>query len=84
MFPDSADAYAARAAYETQLLQYDAALYDWDEALRRKPSDAALTVSKVDVLIRIGRKRKAREALDQAIKQGVPRAGLQEWYDKCK
>jgi tetratricopeptide (TPR) repeat protein len=84
MFPDSADAYAARAAYETQLLQYDAALYDWDEALRRKPSDAALTVSKVDVLIRIGRKKKAREALDQAIKQGVPRAGLQEWYDKCK
>ena len=35
LFPDSADAYAARAAHETQLQQYDAALYDWDEALRQ-------------------------------------------------
>ena len=29
MFPDSADAYAARAAYETEMKQYDIALYDW-------------------------------------------------------
>ena len=28
MFPDSADAYAARAVYETELKQYDVALYD--------------------------------------------------------
>ena len=57
MFPDSADAYAARAAYETQLKQYDAALYDWDEALRLRPNDASLTVSKVDILLNIGRIR---------------------------
>ena len=34
-FPDSAMAYAARAAYETEQKDYDVALYDWDEALRR-------------------------------------------------
>lgn len=84
MFPDSADAYAARAAYETQLKQYDAALYDWDEALRLRSNDASLTVSKVDVLLNLGRIREAREALDKAVKQGTTRAALREWYDKCK
>lgn len=84
MFPDSADAYAARAAYETQLKQYDAALYDWDEALRLRPNDASLTVSKVDVLLNLGRIREAREALYKAVKQGTTRAALREWYDKCK
>ena len=84
MFPDSADAYAARAAYETQLKQYDAALYDWDEALRLRPNDASLTVSKVDILLNLGRVREAREALDKAVKQGTTRAALREWYDKCK
>lgn len=84
MFPDSADAYAARAVFETQLEQYDAALYDWDEALRLAPKNAELTASKVDVLLRLGRKKEAREALDQSVKQGTPRAALREWYDKCK
>ena len=84
MFPDSTDAYAARAAFETQQAQYDAALYDWDEALRLAPKNAELTASKVDVLLRLGRKKEAREALDQAVKQGTPRAALREWYDKCK
>jgi tetratricopeptide (TPR) repeat protein len=84
MFPDSTDAYAARAALETQQEQYDAALYDWDEALRLAPKNAELTASKVDVLLRLGRKKEAREALDQAVKQGTPRAALREWYDKCK
>ena len=84
MFPDSADAYAARAAYETQLKQYDAALYDRDEALRLRPNDASLTVSKVDILLNLGRIREAREALDKAVKQGTTRAALREWYDKCK
>lgn len=83
-FPDSADAYAARAAFETQLQQYDAALYDWDEALRLAPEKADLTASKVDVLLRLGRKKEARAALDQSVKQGTPRAALREWYDKCK
>ncbi len=84
MFPDSVDAYAARAAFETQLEQYDAALYDWGEALKLKPGDTSLVVSKVDVLIKMKRMSEAREALDKAVKQGVARAALKEWYDKLK
>lgn len=84
MFPDSADAYAARAAYETEQKQYDVALYDWDEAIRRRPDNADFVVSKADILIRIYKWREAREVLDAAVRRGIPRGALKEWYDKIK
>ena len=73
LFPDSAQAYAARAAYETELRQYDVALYDWDEAIKRHPSDVSLAVSKVDVLLRMERRKEAREVLDALVAKGTPR-----------
>lgn len=84
MFPDSADAYAARAAYETELQQYDVAVYDWGEAVRRRPEHADYTVSMVDVLLRLGRKREARESLDALVSKGTPRGVLKEWYDRIR
>ncbi len=84
MFPDSADAYAARAAYETEQKQYDIALYDWDEAIRRKPLKSGFVVSKVDILIKLYRMDEAKKELNAAIKRGVPRYALKEWFDKCK
>lgn len=84
MFPDSADAYAARAAYETEQKQYETALYDWDEAIRRKPMNAGFVVSKSDILIRLYRMDEARRELDAAIRRGIPRYALKEWLDKCK
>ena len=83
-FPDSADAYAARAAYETEQKLYDVALYDWDEALRRQPSNAEYAVSKADILIGLGRRKEARETLDTLVAHGTSRGALKEWYDKCK
>jgi tetratricopeptide (TPR) repeat protein len=84
MFPDSADAYAARAAYETGQKQYDIALYDWDEAIRRKPLNEGYVVSKADILITLYRMDEARRELNAAIKRGIPRYALKEWLDKCK
>ena len=84
LFPDSAQAYAARAAYETELGQYEVALFDWDEALRCQPSNEGYTVSKVDVLIRMSRRKEARETLDALVRKGTPRGALKEWYDQCK
>ena len=84
MFPDSADAYAARAAYETEMQQYDVAVYDWGEAVLRRPEHADYTVSMVDVLLRLGRKREAREALDALVSKGTPRGVLKEWYDRIR
>lgn len=84
LFPDSADAYAARAVYETEQQMYDVALYDWDEAIRRQPANVDFVVSKVDVLLRLGRRKEARDVLDTLTHQGVPRGVVKEWYDRCK
>ena len=84
LFPDSAQAYAARAAYETTIRQYDAALFDWDEAIRRHPHNVDFSVSRVDVLLRQNRRKEARDALDALVMQGMPRGALREWYDQCK
>lgn len=84
LFPDSADAYAVRAAYEMEQQLYDAAVFDWDEALSRKSGDVDLAVSKVDALIRLGRLKEAREMLDTIVLQGTPRGALKEWYDQLK
>ena len=84
LFPDSADAYAARAAFETEQKQYDVAVYDWDEAIRRRPDRLGFVVSKVDALIRQGKRQEARDVLDAQVKKGTPKGMLREWYDQCK
>lgn len=84
LFPDSADAYAARAAYETERKQYDVALYDWEEAIQRQPKKIGFVVSKVEILIRLGKFKEARETLDATVLRGTPRGALKEWYDKCR
>ena len=83
-FPDSATANAARAAFETEQQQYDIALFDWDEAIRRQPQNAGFVVSKADILIRQNRHSEARTELMGAIRRGIPRYALKEWLDKCK
>ncbi len=84
MFPDSADAYAARAAFETKYLQYELALYDWNEAIRLRPDNEGFVISKVDLLIRLKRKKEAREELDALVSKGTPRGMLKEWYDRAR
>lgn len=84
LFPDSALAYAARAAYESERQQYDLALFDWDEALRLQPSNTDFLVSKVEVLLAMKRKREARRLLHQAIDAGTPAAALSEWLQRCR
>jgi len=84
LFPDSASAYAARAAYETSQQLYDVALFDWDEAIRREPKNVEYAVSKIDVLLRQHRILDARLALDDLVRQGTSRAALKEWYDRCR
>ena len=63
MFPDSANAWSARASYETEQKQHELALYDWDEALRLSPGNAEYMAAKTDVLMALGRKKEARRLL---------------------
>ena len=83
-FPDSAKAYAARAAYETELKHYELALFDWEEAMKREPRNLEFLVSRVDVLLTLKRHEEAWALLNDALRRGVPRAALKEWIDKCK
>ena len=83
-FPDSALAYAARAGYEAELKMYDAALFDWDEAILRDSASVDFFVSKVDILLALNRKREARQLLRDLINRGVPKAALKEWLERSK
>lgn len=84
LFPDSTMAYAARASYEAELQQWEVALYDWDEAMKRDPKNVDFLVSKVDILLRLKRYDEAWALLQDAMKRGVPRSALKEWIDRCK
>lgn len=81
---DSAVAYAARANLERQMKQDDAALYDWQRAEQLSPRDPTYVASHVDLLLVLERRKEARRVLDEAVKRGIPRGLLWEWYTKCK
>jgi len=84
MFPDSAEAYATRAAYEMQRQLWDVAVYDWEQAIRLCPQNEDYVISKVDALLRLHRRGEAKECLDRLVRQGTPHASLKEWYDRCR
>lgn len=84
MYPDSSVVYAARAGVEAEVKLYDAALYDWNEAVKREPSNKDYTISKVEILLVLDRRTEAKAALDNAVRNGVPRGLLREWYQKCR
>ena len=84
MHADSAVAYAARANVERQMKLDDAALYDWERAEQLAPRDPTYVVSHVDLLLVLERRTEARKVLDAAVKRGIPRGMLLEWYEKCK
>ena len=84
MHADSAVAYAARANLERDMKQDEVALYDWQRAEQLSPRDPTYVVSHVDLLLVLGRNTEARGVLDAAVRRGVPRGMLAEWYRKVK
>lgn len=84
LYPDSAVVYAARAGIERDLKAYDLALYDWTNAVMLAPGNADFAISRIDVMLLLGRKAAARAELDALVKRGIPRGTLREWYARCK
>lgn len=82
--PDSVAGYVARATLEKDLKQYDAALFDWREAIKREPQNADYVASAVDILLQQNRRSEARRELDAAVGRGIPRGVLHHWYARCK
>ena len=81
---DSAVAYAARANLERDMKQDEVALYDWQRAEELSPRDVTYVVSHVDLLLVLGRNKEALRVLDAAVKRGIARGMLAEWYGKIK
>ena len=81
---DSAVAYAARANLERVMKQDESALYDWQRAEQLSPRDPLYVVSHVDLLLVLERREEARRVLDAAVRRGIPRGMLHEWYQKAK
>lgn len=82
--PDSAIAYAARGGIEMERKMYEPAEYDYSKAIELDPSNVNYRLSRADVRLIIGRKKEAREDLDEMVRCGVSRANLAEWYRKCR
>lgn len=83
-FPDSAVAWAVRAGMEKTRKMYDVAEYDYAQAVRLDPYNHNYRLSLVDVLILMGKKEMACKELDALVRQGMHKAALKEWYDRCK
>ena len=81
---DSAVAYAARANLERVMKQDESALYDWQRAEQLSPRDPLYVVSHVDLRLVLERREEARRVLDAAVRRGIPRGMLHEWYQKAK
>jgi len=84
MQPDSALTYVARASLEREMNQLEAALYDWQQAVRLEPLNSDYVVSEVELLLHLGRKAEALRVLDEAAERGIPRGLLLEWRRKIK
>lgn len=81
-FPDSATAYAARAAMERDRQMYYLAEYDYSEAILRDPANTDYILNRADILIRLDRRREARRDLELLVRLGIPRASLQEYFNR--
>lgn len=82
--PDSVSGFVARAALETDMQRYDAALYDWEQAIRLDPANTDYQLSRIDVLIRLGRKETARRELEELSGRGVNQGALREYILRTK
>ena len=83
-YPDSVAGYVARASLETEMKQYESALYDWEEAIKLIPDNTDYQLSYVEVLIRMGRNDAARRELNKLANRGVAQGLLREYYKKIK
>ncbi|MGN1375035.1 MAG: tetratricopeptide repeat protein [Prevotella sp.] len=84
LFPDSGEAFAARAGVEEDMGAYELALYDLDEAIRMAPVDSGFVLAKAEILIQLNRKQEARATLQAAIQRGVPQDTLASTMARCR
>lgn len=83
-FPDSAVAYAARAGMELERNMLELAEYDYSEALKRDPQQTDYLLNRVEIRLRLGKHKEAREDLDSLLALGISKGELREYYKRIK
>ena len=76
-------AYAARAGIEKERRMNDLALFDYEEAIKRDPQNTDYRLERIDILLNLRKREPARQALDELVRMGVPRATLIPLYKRC-
>ena len=61
----------------------DLALFDYEEAIKRDPQNTDYRLERIDILLSLRKREPARQALDELVRMGVPRAMLVQLYKRC-
>lgn len=84
LFPDSAIVYAARAGVEVERNMLELAEYDFSEALKRDAQNTDYLLNRMEVRLKLGKNKDAKEDLDLLVALGVPIGQLREYYKKLR
>jgi len=84
LFPDSSVVYAVRAGMEQGKKMFELAENDYSKAIELSPSNTDYRLSRANLRLLMRRKEDARADLDALVEMGIPRVGLQEYYERCK
>lgn len=76
--------YEARGNMEREAKWYELALIDYEEAGRLSKNDPIYNVMQAQVYLDQNKKKSAKRMLDRAVRDGLNRASLEEYYNKCK
>lgn len=83
-YPSDPDLYEARGNMEREAQWYELALIDYEEAGRINKNDPVYTVMQALVYLDQNKKTSARRMLDRAVRAGMSKAQLEEYYSLCK
>lgn len=83
-YPGDPSLYEARGNMEREAKWYELALIDYEEAGRISKNDPVYTVMQALVYLDQNKKTSARRMLDRAVRAGMTKAQLEEYYSLCK
>lgn len=84
LFPQKAEAYAARAGVERDHGKNELAEYDFTKALDLQPDNKDYLLSRADLRLKLARTEAAKEDLEQLVKLGTPRPALKDYFLQCR
>jgi len=83
-YPTDPSLYEARGNMEREARWFELALIDYEEAGRLSKNDPVYNVMQALVYLDQNKKKSAKRMLERAVRDGMSRASLEEYFAKCK